>query len=1814
MDSVDRYGLEASFSFTVSSSTRSTLQGVMADIHSLQKALGDLSKGSSAASGIGGLGGKQTKQASDGLKDIRSQFRALRAESRNIEFGDLKDGNAFKQGEAGLKSYIAELKRLESQITGTSASDRELKAQLISQQRIAGGKIDTAGNQRDALKSAEMVGKFQQLKQMGSGLSNLFDKPIANSIEYQTELAEINKLAGLTQENLAIQSSNILDLSNTTGVARQEISGVFANLASAGKSFSDLDAIKAEANGIIEVGKALGITMDAASGLDTSLSKNFGKSLDMYGGLISMNSRVGASINSLADNLENAQISGEDVARNFSAIANSYGDIVNLRPPDMAAFAAVTSDAGLGAEETVNFMSRLGNTMSKNADKFGQFTGMSGKAFKALYDTDQLGAYQKLLDSLYNFKGPASEKASILNSLGIGQAGDQSTINKLSANPDQLRNARRVSNEGFSQDLEKNSIARELSKEAESAAFQTKRANQAVENLMTSLGDSVNIALVPFKKAFADSLGQILNFTKAHPELTRVITIGTYALGIAAVAVGTLGTAFWGLRMATTESKLALDVLSRGMVPLTGFWQSATTALSAQGLAGAFTGLGTTISTFTGGALAAITSPISLLIAGLVGIYAALEYLTPGINVLGSVLGAIAAPIGFITGLVKGFATTLFSGLGERLGGLGEKLGGLSPVMGFLGDTVKIVSDTFSKFFGMGDTAGAGFANAILGMVDIVGGALGILWGAIDNTLIKPIQFAVSLWQTALGGLGAIATTAISAVQVALNPFAQVPVFVQGVIDQVRAIVSTITEVIAAPFRAATSTVNALWENTGGKIASVFGLLRDKSAETGQNLVSNLAENSPGPTWQIRQKWGLTTDAIATKLDGLMGFGEMAGQSLSSSLVLPKMGELQLPEMPKLGTIAAPVVGAANAIVPFPPSQPPINDFLGSLGNNPLEGVLAAIDNRFQSIVTQVKTATGGMISFAITSAISIAPLVLALTGVGLVIGAVTVNLLGLRDIVVGVGRAIGAILQAAKGVAIGVVQIIQGAIGFVRSIPAALTGDFTLMAQSIRGIWQGLSNVITSFANGVIGVFAGLGQSVRGVFIGLDQVLNLLFGGWYRSLVDSVNNGLLAIQQFGQSVSNAFSQVFSGQIFSGLVEQLNGGIRAIQQFVDQGVAGFYGLIQGVQNLLSAFGVTFQGTFLGGWFTDLNEVLNSARNAIASFITSITSALNKPIEAVGNTASKIKGMLGFGKKEVAAPTPDIAPEITPTFTAITPPKISPIVSPVEMPKIGRMDAIVPPAISGTKPEIPPIVQRIQRAVINPSPESLTVKGMQLPESNKISQLTLPDVAAPKVGAIGALPVPDISGIISAQQTLSVSTNLSLDSAGNALGQFGSLVGAIAPEFAAPIMAVSSFASTASGLLPTLTSMFPALGGLGTALMGLIPGLGGVTAAGGGLMAAFLPVIGIAAAVAGAFFLLKTAFDNNFLGLADAVNFVVSPFINGFEFIKNAVSGAIAFVGSKLTEGSNFFRSTVGTFLQPIFNLMGTIGRSIGTALAPVFDTLKLFSPILNAIGQAVMSTLAIPFKIAGGIVMTALNAIVSALTPVIQGVGAVVGAVINSIMVPVRVVLGAINLIQSGFKALSGAIGVLTSPIQMIQSALSGVASFFSQIPSMLGGIFNNLWNVIPAPIRWLVENAMGGMANIGGAFNQQAQQVPQFATGGIMPHEGLAYLHPNEFVVNPSATAGNLPALSQLNSTGSLPEVLAPVPIPVPSFGGQQPIAPPAPTQNVQPILNITIGDVIIQNATDGVQAANEFLESIAPQLERFIRNSLRSQTELAK
>jgi len=858
------YGLQAQFEFVVDPQTktsmgwvRSQLGGIETDVESLSRTLGRnniASQFTTEASQVQRATRRTTKavdQMSDTLKvaaksidPLKREFRALRAESRNIEFGELTDPEQFQRASREIKQYVSALKALETQITGNTTAEREFGATLKRQQSIAETRIDLAHAERRAAIASQNLGSAQALQGGGQSILRNLTEPIEAAKELQQGLGTIKKLAGdISDRGLVEIKNNILNLSAAMGVADTQISSVFEDLAGAGKDFSDAIDPKtgkraienriAEVNQILKNKSALDITTGAATQLNITLGSIYKKSLPQYaGGVVEVNARAASAINDLTDRLEDVRISAEDVIPVMNVVMNTIGDAANFPVDQIAAFSAAVSALGtIEPEAAGSFFNRFSAAVSKGPGAYVDNLGYGTlDAFNEAINTDKLGVVIRIAETYKSINGEL-ERGKFLGKggLGLGSAQDQKLIQGLANNIEVLNKARGVARQGFygeaGEDL---SVQAEFSRVMQTSSFQAERFTRATEALKHTLGLAIQEALTPVMEILSNIVQMVLTLTQKFPGITKAIALTAVALGGLATAAGTAGVVLFGLEQAGAVASVAMISMQRSMLPLTGFFATAQTALAAtnpletffrsntklaadfgRAATGNFEETTTGLQILgrqainTGRAVFAFSrslllSPFGVAIGSFILLNTLVEQVVPGLNLFGVVLGAIAAPFGFIWGVIKGITESFLSFLG--LTGSGA-MSAIAPMFQTISNAISMAAQSFTLFASSGERVGRALGNAIL----------------------FPFEFAarkiVSVWNATLG-----------AIRNLLRPFAD---FVQRV---------------------------------------------------GQMLIGFLAEASPGPTYWIRRKWVATVQFLQGLFQPLLNVATFVGSALNSAL------------------------------------------------------------------------------------------------------------------------------------------------------------------------------------------------------------------------------------------------------------------------------------------------------------------------------------------------------------------------------------------------------------------------------------------------------------------------------------------------------------------------------------------------------------------------------------------------------------------------------------------------------------------------------------------------------------------------------------------------------------------------------------------------------------------------------------------------------------------------------------------------------------------------------------------------------------------
>jgi hypothetical protein len=859
----DQYGLESNFKFAASNSSFSQMDRVIGLLEGIEKAtketaqvIASTSLGKDLIKSLNADGVKRegkdiqgaVKQITNSLSPLKSEFRALRAESRNIDFGELTDMRQFKQASSEIDRYIKKLKEIETQVSGSTPVDREFKASLQSQQRVAGDKVRMAKANRDAALASERLSFAQAIGGAGQGVVDTFSEPLAAAAELQKSLAGVKKLADdLTATGTQTLQNQVFNLSARLGVEDTKVSSIFEDLAGSGKKFGDemggVGSRIAEVEQILKNQQALDISSGVATQLDVTLGSIYKNLVSKDpNAIVELNARVASSVNELADKLSDVRISAEDVIPVMNVVMNTVGDSANFPVDQIAAYSAAIASLGtIEPEAAGSFFNRLSAKMSENTTAFAGALNMSSAEFEKKLNTDKLGVVTDLAAAYKNVQGGELQQGSFFASIGIGSVQDQKLLQGLSNQLDVLKSATVVSKAGFlgkevhetidatgkkvlslGEDLKTLSIDKEVSNVLKTSAFQSQRFDTSMKALKDTLGSAIIEVITPLKSLASDVIGVFINLTQVAPGLTKVLASLTFALGALAVAAGTVGASLFAFQQAQAIATTAAIGMQHSLIPLTGFFKTSMDA---------FTGTFPWTNAFKQSTVMA--EEFTVAATGAKGMVAG-ELRTAFIGLRAQVMMTSQAALG----MARAF---MFSPLGIVVGSillLDQLLQRANPQVRLLGTLFSVFSSAAGFAFGVLE----GFVGAFLKLLKVPAGAAGGLLASPFQAITQALEFAMESfrnWERSGKHIG-----------------------------------ESIFNIMATPFVSAASLTASAWDRTISFISGLLRPLADFAAYIGHFIQGSLSEASPGPSYRTRINWAFTAAAVGASM-GLMRVSAM---------------------------------------------------------------------------------------------------------------------------------------------------------------------------------------------------------------------------------------------------------------------------------------------------------------------------------------------------------------------------------------------------------------------------------------------------------------------------------------------------------------------------------------------------------------------------------------------------------------------------------------------------------------------------------------------------------------------------------------------------------------------------------------------------------------------------------------------------------------------------------------------------------------------------------------------------------------------------
>lgn len=533
-----------------------------------------------------------------------------------------------------------------------TAGDRAAKAQHALQKNVA-------AQQANMQKRGEYRGQLLD----AVGLATALGAPVKMAMEWEQRLAEFNKVAGKTQDEVNGIAMAAQEMAVATGVSREEIMGAYIAAAQAGFDESEWEKY---ADVAAKMGVAFDFSGEAAGEMLKAWRSGMGLSMDEA-------EKLAAAANHIANSMNATAADVGEVLQRQGAIMRTAG----LTAEQSAAFSAALLSGGATPEQAATAAKNIMLSLTKGISA----TKAEAAALKALgfHDPARLAkAMQKAPEEaimlvLNRVGGLAKEEqAAVMGQLfGTSAVG---AVAPLVSNMENLANAfGLVENE--SQYM--SSLQDEFDAMGNTTRNQAKKASASIRMIATTIGSTL---LPTINSTLAQFAPMALSFGKFAEENQGVIkaiiltTAGLMAFKIAAIAGGY---AFTFVRGAILSIRGALLAGRTAWLLYTGALQvSSTTSKTAIGISRAMTAAQWLLNT------ALLANPIGLVVAG--------------------VLALVAAGVALYKhwDVVVAFLKGAWQGLVQGLEPLKASMSGLQPIFDLIGVAVGWVSDVFSKLAG----------------------------------------------------------------------------------------------------------------------------------------------------------------------------------------------------------------------------------------------------------------------------------------------------------------------------------------------------------------------------------------------------------------------------------------------------------------------------------------------------------------------------------------------------------------------------------------------------------------------------------------------------------------------------------------------------------------------------------------------------------------------------------------------------------------------------------------------------------------------------------------------------------------------------------------------------------------------------------------------------------------------------------------------------------------------------------------------------------------------------------------------------------
>ena len=559
--------------------TQKQLQNSIKGVNSLQSKIDGYTKTSTAI--------ENQKSKLEGLKQqheqIAKKIQTHQQNAENLRRKIEETGDASGELTAQLvkeenevEKNTEKLKRNESQIQQTTAAIERQEQRLDSM----GQELRDAGVNTDNLEqsNARLQKSYERLRTaqenlnrinaeqakikenisvtktqmmgtigtIGAVAAALYAGPVQAAKEYETAISKVSTIADTQAVPIETMSSEIMKLSNTTGIAAAQIADDVYNAISAGQQTGDAVNFVSYSTKLAKAGFA-----ESAQTLDVLTTV-----LNAYG-------MEAGEVSKVSDMLVQTQNKGKVTVGELSSVMGKIiptANANNVALEQLCAGYAIMTSRGIAAAETTTYMNSMLNELSKSgttAEKTLKAT--TGKSFKELMaDGKSLGEVIQILQQ------QAEQSGKSLNDMfGSAEAG-KAAVSLLSGGVD-----------GFNEQVQGMIDSVGATEEAFAKMDQTTEAKmQKAKNSISNLSIVLGQNLLPIVGTVADKVAGVVTkvseFAQANPKLVQTVLKVAGALAAMKVAGLTAKLGFLEISSGIKNAQKILELFKIKSIGLSG--------------------------------------------------------------------------------------------------------------------------------------------------------------------------------------------------------------------------------------------------------------------------------------------------------------------------------------------------------------------------------------------------------------------------------------------------------------------------------------------------------------------------------------------------------------------------------------------------------------------------------------------------------------------------------------------------------------------------------------------------------------------------------------------------------------------------------------------------------------------------------------------------------------------------------------------------------------------------------------------------------------------------------------------------------------------------------------------------------------------------------------------------------------------------------------------------------------------------------------------------------------------------------------------